>query len=332
MNETRVTAVQPRQAVEGGRVRIHGVGFPVDAPCLPEVRLSDHLARVVRGSSTCLDVIVPSGLPHGGSFAIHVNGESGDAAVVDIASPISRDLHIVDSPACDREGNLYVTCSGRRGQRVPVSVFRIRPDGAREAFSRGLVNATSLAFDSQGRLYASSRFEGIVYRLDENGGHQPFATDLGMACGLAFAADGTLFVGDRSGTIFKVDQDGRATVFASLPGSVAAFHLAIGPDRALYVTGPTLATCDAVYRVGEDGSIGVLTSTFGRPQGLAFDASGALFVVEALAGASGVYRVREGQAHELVVAGVGLIGLAFDPNGNMLVCSADSVYRLRHHV
>ena len=46
---------------------------------------------------------------------------------------------------------------------------------------------------------------------------EPFATDLGVACGLAFAPDGTLFVGDRSGTIFRVDRDGQATTFATLP-------------------------------------------------------------------------------------------------------------------
>ena len=52
----------------------------------------------------------------------------------------------------------------------------------------------------------SSRFEGTVYRLLEDGSIQTFATDLGVACGLAFASDGTLFVGDRSGTIFRVDR------------------------------------------------------------------------------------------------------------------------------
>src|SRR5260221_11468358 len=96
-----------------------------------------------------------------------------------------------------------------------------------------------MAMDAEGRLYVSSRFEGVVYRLADDGSAEPFATDLGIACGLAFAPDGPLFVGDRSGTIFSVDRSGKATVFASLPSSVAAFHLALGPD-APNVVGPSV--------------------------------------------------------------------------------------------
>ena len=157
-------------------------------------------------------------------------------AFVDVAAPFATGLHQVDNPVFDRDGNLYVTYSGTRGQQVPVSIFRVRPNGTRETFSSGIVNPTSMAFDPEGRLYVSSRFEGTVYRVAADGAAEPFATDLGVACGLAFAPDGTLFVGDRSGTIFRVDRDGHAVMFASLPASVAAFHLAIGPDLALYVT------------------------------------------------------------------------------------------------
>src|SRR4029077_17773617 len=128
-------------------------------------------------------------------------------------------------------------------------------NGTRETFSSGIVNPTSIAADSQGRIYVSSRFEGTVYRLAADGTAQPYATHLGVACGLAFAPDGTLFVGDRSGTIFRVDRSGRTTTFASLPGSVAAFHLALAPDGALHVTGPTFATSDPIYRVDPDGGI-----------------------------------------------------------------------------
>src|SRR5206468_3550230 len=154
---------------------------------------------------------------------------------------------------------------------VPVSIFRVRPNGTRETFSSGIVNPTSMAIDPEGRLYVSSRFEGTVYRIAADGSAEPFATDLGVACGLTFAPDGTLFVGDRSGTIFRVDRSGHADALASLPASVAAFHLAIGPGGALYVTGPTLASYDSLYRVDRDGTVTTRHARFGRPQGLAFD-------------------------------------------------------------
>jgi len=228
----------------------------------------------------------------------------------------------------DRDGNLYVTYSGTRGQQVPVSIFRVRPNGTRETFSSGIVNPTSLAIDPEGRLYVSSRFEGTIYRVAPDGSVETFATDLGVACGLAFAADGTLFVGDRSGTIFRLDRSGHAESFASVPASVAAFHLAVGPDAALYVTGPTLSSYDPLYRIAPDGEITTRFNRFGRPQGLTFDRQGTLFVVEALAGASGLYRVPASGDPELVLAGAGLIGVAFDAHGGVVVTSNETAYRL----
>jgi len=327
MSSSRVTAVRPLSAIEGGRITIHGSGFPIDGPQLPEVLIGGARARVVYASSTTLSAIVPEGL-EAGRATVGVAGAPGETGFIDVAASFATGLHQVDNPVFDADGNLYVTYSGTRGQQVPVSIFRVRPNGTRETFSSGIVNPTSMAIDPRGRLYVSSRFEGTVYRVAEDGSTESFANDLGVACGLAFADDGTLFVGDRSGTIFKVDPGGRATTFASLPASVAAFHLAMGPDRALYVTGPTFSTYDSLYRIGLDGAVAATYSGFGRPQGLAFDPQGTLFVVEALAGTSGLYRVRSGAAPELVLAGPGLVGVAFDIKGTLVVASNETAYRL----
>ena len=117
---------------------------------------------------------------------------------------------------------------------------------------------------------------------------------------------------------------------ASVPASVAAFHLAMGPDGNLYVTGPTLTARDHVYRVSLDGKVEVAWSDFGRPQGLAFGPDGALYIVEALSGASGLYRVELESAAppQLVLSGAGLVGVAFDPLGGVVVASNDTAWRL----
>jgi sugar lactone lactonase YvrE len=327
MPAPRVTVVLPSAAIEGGRITIEGEAFPVDGPSLPEVRIADSRARVVYASPSALAAIVPPGLESGRAL-VRVANTSDSAASLDVASPFATGLHQVDNPVFDRDGNLYVTYSGTRGQQVPVSIFRVRPNGTRETFSSGIVNPTSMAIDPHGRLFVSSRFEGTVYRVADDGSAEPFASDLGVACGLAFADDGMLFVGDRSGTIFRLDAKGHASTFASLPASVAAFHLAFGPDQALYVTGPTLAPYDALYRIDRDGTVTTTCSAFGRPQGLAFDRHGTLFVVEALAGSSGLYRVLPGGTPELVLSGPGLVGVAFAPNGAMVVSSNETAYRL----
>jgi sugar lactone lactonase YvrE len=326
---SRVTAVRPAWAIEGGRITIEGTGFPLDRPRIPAVQIGGVPARVVQASPSRLGVIVPSGLD-GGPAPIKIDEMSGDTPFVEVGGTFATGLHQVDNPVFDSEGNLYVTYSGTRGQQVPVSIFKVRPNGTRETFSSGIVNATSMAFGPDGRLYVSSRFEGTVYRVNADGTFEAFARELGVACGLAFADDGSLFVGDRSGTLFRVDRSGTPEAFATLPGSIAAFHLAIGPDRAIYVTAPTLSTYDSVYKVEPDGSVSTLDARFGRPQGIAFDANGALFVVEALAGASGLYRLpRDGQP-ELVLAGLNLVGVAFDSFGGLIVCSNETAFRLRH--
>jgi sugar lactone lactonase YvrE len=323
-----IAAIQPSRAIEGGRVTILGSGFDVNGAELPDVRFGGERARVVFASPSRLIALVPPGLGESGRVPVSVSGSNGSAPAVEIATRFATGLHQVDNPVFDRAGNLYVTYSGTRGLQVPVSVFRVRPNGTRESFASGIVNPTSVAIGPDGRLYVSSRFEGVVYQLEDDGEAKPFATDLGVACGMAFGQDGTLYVGDRTGTILKVDSNGRAKTFASLPASVAAFHLALGPDGDLYVAGPTLAPYDAVYRVDRNGMVTVRSQAFGRPQGLAFDRSGTLFVAEALAGSSGLYRLPANGQPELVLAGPGLVGLAFDTNGGLVVCSNDNAYRL----
>jgi sugar lactone lactonase YvrE len=326
-NSSRIAAVRPLWAVEGGRVTITGSGFVVD-PVLPRVSIGGVPARLSAASTSELTAIVPAGLD-GGHTPVRVQDAPGETAYVEIGAPLATGLHQVDSPVFDRAGNLYVTFSGSRGQQGPVAIFIVRPDGSREPFVSDLANPTSLAFDPEGRLHVSSRFEGTVHRIDRHGSATVVAADLGVACGIAFSADGTLFVGDRSGTIFRV-RDGRPVPFATIPASIAAFHLAFGPDGWLYVTAPTLGARDSVYRVSSEGLVEVFFTGFGRPQGLAFDARGVLHVVDALAGASGVYRfaIDRPAEPEQLVAGGSLVGLAFDPRGGVVLASSDTVFKL----
>ena len=115
----------------------------------------------------------------------------------------------------------------------------------------------------------------------------------------------------------------------TLPSSVAAFHLAIAPDGVIWATAPTLSTYDPIYKVAPDGTVSTVDVKFGRPQGIAFNLNGDPFVVEALAGASGVYRIARNGSTELVLAGPSLIGLAFDSVGSMVVCSNETAFRLK---
>ena len=325
---TRLTSIQPHWAVEGGRVTIHGSGFSIDNPQLPQVTIGDMPARAVYATSSTIAVLVPEGLD-GGRTSVRVADVPGETALLDVGAALAKGLHQVDNPVFDREGNLYVTYSGTRGQEVPVSIFRVSPTGRRESYVSGIVNPTSMTFDSAGQLFVSSRFEGSVYRVFPNGTYEPYASDLGIACGLAFDRRGVLYVGDRSGTLFAVQPDRTVHAIATLPASVAAFHIAVGPDDCVYVSAPTLGPYDHVYRIDPaSGAIDKVYSGFGRPQGIAFDSQGSLYVIEALAGSNGLYRVRPDGSAEMVLAGQALVGVAFSPSGGLAVASNDTAYRL----
>ena len=322
----RIASIHPLRAVEGGRVTIEGDHLGSDEAHLPDIRVGTVPARVVYASRQSVSLLVPPGLD-GGQTPVRIGTASGETAFVEIGRRVATGLHQVDNPVIAGDGTLYATYSGTRGERAPVSVFRVRRDGFREPFVTGITNATSLVFAPDGRLHVSSRFEGAVYRVSDDGSFETMASDLGVACGLAFSPDGTLYVGDRSGTVFRVGTSGRATAFATLPPSVAAFHLAWGHDDGLYVAGPTLSSYDRVYRIDRTGKVDEISSSFGRPQGLAFDARGALYVVEALAGVSGLYRIdRDGTASH-VLAAPDLVGIAFDPSGGFIAASNDTAYR-----
>lgn len=320
-----ITSVEPVRAVEGGRVTLHGSGFPVDDG-LPSVRLGAAEAHVAFASSRRLVVTVPPEL-EGGRTPIRIDDLPGETPYVSIGATWATGLHQVDNPVFDRDGNLYVTYSGPRGQEAPVSVFRVTRQGTREPFASGIVNATSMTIGPDGHLYVSSRFEGAIYRVGADGAHEIIATDLGVACGIAFDDDGAMYVGDRSGTIFRV-RDAKATTFATLPPSVAAFHLALSPSGDLYVAAPTLGSYDHVYRISRRGEVAALPALFGRPQGLAFDHDGVLHVVDAVAGATGLFRLAaDTAAPVLVVAGGAMVGVAFGPSGELVVASNETAYR-----
>lgn len=320
-----LTSLEPVRVVEGGRLWLRGDGFPQPESTQDLVTIGGLPARMSFAAGDRLAVVVPPGLD-GGDTPVKVAWLPGATLFARVGAQLATGLHQVDNPAFGADGNLYVTYSGSRGQEATVSIFRVTPAGAREPFVHGLVNPTSTVLGPDGHLYVSSRFEGRVYRVFDDGRYEVMASDLGIACGLAFDAEGALYVGDRSGTVFRIDTRGRTESFATVPASVAAFHLAMSPDGYLYVSAPTLASYDTLRRIDPSGRVETLDVPFGRPQGLAFDPGGVLHVVEALAGASGVYAVRPGHDPELVVSGAGLVGLAFAPTGEMVVASNESVY------
>jgi sugar lactone lactonase YvrE len=155
-----------------------------------------------------------------------------------------------------------------------------------------------------------------------------YVEGMGVATGMAFDKEENLYVGDRSGTIFKIGRDRQVYVFTTLEPSISAYHLTFGPEGYLYITGPTTSSYDSVYRVSPDGDVEVFYRGLGRPQGMAFDVSGNLYVAASIRGRKGVVRIDPDRNAELFLSGPGIVGLAFTPSRAMVVATSNALYRV----
>ncbi len=249
----------PYSAIEGGRITIdRHPAFPRwTSRCCRSVRIGDRPRA--RSSTPLADTrliaIVPPGITR-----------RQDAADVQrslterTASRGQRRLTFVDVAAPVRHRTPSGGQPGLRRRRQPLrdlqrlarrdgagtSIFRVR----RQRHAQETVFLRHREPDVDGDRSRRTAVclepfrKGTVYHVNGDGtdSAEPFARDLGVACtGLAFdRRRRRCYVGDRSGTIFRRASIARGAgdqSFATLPASVAAFHLAMGPDRALYVTG-----------------------------------------------------------------------------------------------
>jgi len=284
-------------------------------------------APVIIGSDSFVIARVPEGVL-AGEVVVETGDRASSSRACEIGVQVADGLHPVANPAVDPAGNVYTTFSGSRGQKTPVSVYRIDPDCNVKPFLSDVMNATGLAFDREGLLYVSSRHDGAVYQANSKGNISVYVEGMGVATGLAFDEEENLFVGDRSGTIFKISSARQIFVFATLEPSIAAYHLAFGPDGYLYVTGPTTSSFDSVYRISPAGEVGVFYRGLGRPQGLAFDADNRLYVAASLGGRRGIVRLDESRRPELFLSGPNIVGLAFTPSRVLMVATSSSLYRV----
>ena len=330
-DQPQIESIAPQAAITGGEILIRGRGLQKNGASRPTVRFGEAAGKIVISSEKLILVRVPEEAA-GNTVRVETSSAQSPPAGLVLGRQLADNLHPVANPAIDAEGNVFVTFSGSRGQKAPVSVYKISTEGEVSPFLTEMMNPTGISFDRAGQMYVSSRFEGNVYQVSPSGERSVYADGMGVATGIAFDEDENLYVGDRSGTVFKIDRKRKIFVFATLEPSMAAYHLAFGPSGYLYLTSPTTSSYDFVFRISPKGEVSEFYRGLGRPQGMAFDREDNLYVAASLCGRRGIVRITKSVKADLVISGPSLVGLAIGKDHRTILATTNSVYELPWNV
>lgn len=332
----KIISVEPAFAIPGGEIAITCEGFRFD-PCSADgVYVEGMQCRIVAASVGRVLAIVPDEVAGAASreklTPVHLEsfGALSNVFEITVGRKLVDGMHIVANPAVDPSDDaLVLTRSGSRGQHLPATLFRLEADGYLDEMPEPVLNPTGIAFDSEGQMFVSNRAQGEIYAVGRDGTATVHATGLGIATGIAFDRSGRMYVGDRSGTIYRVLDVGEVETFTVMEASVAAYHLAFGPDGRLFMTSPGLASHDAVHAIDVEGFDEKYFRGLGRPQGLAFDREGNLYVAACYQGRHGVVKISpNARSCQHFVAGNNVVGICFTRAGEMIVATNDSVYAI----
>ena len=327
----RIVSINPSYAIPGGEISIECEGFEINQADEYGVYFDGQKARLVGASSNRILAIVPDNFDTTDvEVYLENGGERSASANLTVGKKLAGDMHIVANPAVDpKDDSIILTRSGSRGQHLPVTLFRFEKDGFLEELSADVMNPTGIAFDQKGSFYVTNRSDGEVCRIERDTEIITFSTGLGIATGIAFDSQNEMFVGDRSGTIYRISDFGSSESFATIEPSVSAYHLAFGSDGRLYVTAPGLSSFDSIYAVDKAGFDTKFFRGLGRPQGLAFDKAGNLYVAACLHSKRGIIKISpDAEKAELFIAGNNVIGLCFTRKGEAIIATNEAVYSL----
>lgn len=324
--DVAVLSVEPSLGVPGGEISIHCRGF---VPGLSsKVKFGEAEAPLVSASENRVVARLPDS-PNCLGLSLHVDAFQSPVFPFGLATRLASDLHPVANPVAAPDGSIITTISGTRGQEIPQPLVRVTKRGDKIPYSCEIMNPTGLAFSKDGQLYISSRSDGTVLRYTDFEHLEVVAEDLGIPCGLAFDSNGFLYVGDRTGRIHRIDPSGGREEFVRLEPSISAYHLIMDSEDRLYVTGPTFAMRDCLYRISRSREVEVLLHGLARPQGMAFLPDGDLLICAGFQGKKGVFRLafKDGSL-EHYIAGPIMVGLAVS-GPDLFLADSHSIYRIQ---
>ncbi len=330
MDDSKITiaGIKPLVGISGGDVTMYCSGLnPFDLE-EDSLHFCGSEPLIEAASTNKIVAHIPEKLSNDDVYIIQ-DGIKSNIFKFHISPLIASILHNVDNPAITKDGKIFATFSGSKGQITPASIFAIDKSSHKVPFISGIINATSLLIGRDGFLYISSRYDGKVYKSELSGEYKLFSQGLGEAFGMAMDSSGNLFVGDRTGSIFKIDKTGRADIFASLPASNIAYHLSIDSNDELFVTVPMQIGENVIYNISPEGKISEFHSDMMEFHGVAVDANDNIFVAVTNRDKGAIHMInRKTKENRKIVSGEEIVGLAFDAEGNIYFSTFSRIYFL----
>jgi len=91
----------------------------------------------------------------------------------------------------------------------------------------------------------------------------------------------------------------------------------------------SLASSDVIYQIDREGVVQSYFRGLGRPQGLAFDNDGNLYIAACFRSKRGIFRIAPGGASiRQFVSGMNVVGLCFTTKGDLIAATNDSIYSI----
>ena len=92
--------LEPIRVVPGGRLWVHGEGFPLPAASADDISIAGVPARISFAAPARIAVVVPEPVP-GGDQPVKVSWAPGATLYADVARVLATGLHQVDNPVLD---------------------------------------------------------------------------------------------------------------------------------------------------------------------------------------------------------------------------------------
>lgn len=261
-----------------------------------------------------------------GRFTVTLSATNDDGTTT---RPLTLDVGTVtpyfSSPLLDRPTGLgfdpagnLVIANDAHGYDGDGRVVSLSPTGVLRTLATGFGDIMGFAFSAAGDLYAADYYLGKIRRITPAGSDTVFASGLGVPHGVAFDRAGNLYYSNRVVGDFKVGRITPAGVVSTF-ASGPAFS---SPGGLAFDASGDLFVANlgssTVARVYPTGDAATFASSLSNCWGLAFDAAGTLLVSEYTAGRISRITPR-GSVTTLAAGFSGPLGLAFDAAGALYV-------------